>query len=84
MWAIIVWLVLGGIAGWLASKIMGTDGQMGIPANILVGIIGAMLGGWLLRLFHLSTGSSTILSILTAVLGACLLLWIVGMLTGRR
>ncbi len=54
---IIVWLVVGGLIGWVASMFMGTDGRQGIIANIVVGIIGAALGGWL---FGGAFGSSTI------------------------
>ncbi len=45
---IIIWLIVGGIIGWLASLMMKTDGQQGIILNVVVGIVGAMLGGWLL------------------------------------
>lgn len=44
---LIIWLILGGIVGWLASKVMHTDAQQGIFLNIVVGIVGAWLGGWL-------------------------------------
>jgi len=44
----IIWIVLGGIVGWLASIVMKTDAQQGIFLNVVVGIIGALLGGWLL------------------------------------
>ena len=44
----IIWLVVGGIIGWLASMLMKTDGQQGIILNVVVGIVGAMLGGWLI------------------------------------
>ena len=44
----IIWLIVGGILGWIASLIMRTDAQQGMFLNIVVGIIGAMLGGWLL------------------------------------
>ena len=44
----IIWLVIGGVIGWLASLIMKTDGQQGIILNIVVGIGGAFLGGWLI------------------------------------
>ena len=47
---ICTWLVLGGIAGWLASIIKGTNARMGMFANIITGIIGAMVGGWLFNL----------------------------------
>lgn len=44
----IVWLVVGGLIGWVASMIMKTDGQQGVILNIVVGIVGAFLGGWLI------------------------------------
>ena len=44
----IVWLIVGGIIGWLASLIMKTDAQQGILLNVVVGIIGAFIGGWLI------------------------------------
>ena len=43
---IIIWLVIGGLIGWVASMVMRTDGQEGILLNMAVGIIGALLGGW--------------------------------------
>ena len=43
---LIIWLVVGGVIGWLASILMKTDGQQGIILNVVVGIVGAMLGGW--------------------------------------
>lgn len=45
---LIIWLVIGGLIGWIASLIMRTDAQQGIVLNVVVGIIGAVLGGWLL------------------------------------
>ena len=44
----IIWLIVGGIIGWLASLMMKTDGQQGIFLNVVVGIVGALLGGWLI------------------------------------
>ena len=43
---LIIWLVVGGVIGWLASIMMKTDGQQGVFLNVVVGIIGSMLGGW--------------------------------------
>lgn len=43
---LILWLVVGGVIGWLASMLMKTDGQQGIILNVVVGIVGALLGGW--------------------------------------
>ncbi|RNC29087.1 MAG: hypothetical protein AWM53_01007 [Candidatus Dichloromethanomonas elyunquensis] len=82
---IIGWIVLGGIAGWIASKITGNDPRMGVGMNILVGIIGAFIGGWLLSIFG-TTGISgfNIWSFLVALLGAVVLLAGVNALTGKR
>ena len=44
----IIWLVIGGLIGWVASMVMKTDGQQGIVLNVIVGIVGALLGGWLI------------------------------------
>ncbi len=76
---LIIWLVVGAFAGWVASIIMKTDEQMGALANIVVGIIGAFLGGWIVSLFGASpeAGALNITSILTAILGAVVLLAIV-------
>lgn len=76
MMDIIIWLVVGALAGWIASMIMKTDAQMGAFANIVVGIIGALLGGWLVGLFgiEVADGELNFASILTAILGAVVLL----------
>ena len=81
---IIGWIIIGGLAGWVASKIMNTDAQQGIILNIVVGIIGALLGGWLLGLFGMDMeGSGLIASFLTALLGAVVLLFVVKAVTKR-
>lgn len=76
MMDIIIWLVVGALAGWIASMIMKTDAQMGAFANIVVGIVGALLGGWIVGLFgiEVADGELNIASILTAILGAVVLL----------
>lgn len=77
-WGIIGWIILGGIAGWIASIIMKTNDSMGIPLNIVVGVIGGLLGGFLLGLLGVDVaGGGMIFSMLTAILGACILLFIV-------
>lgn len=82
---IIGWIIIGGLAGWIGSKIMGTDASMGILLNIIVGIIGGFLGGFLLGLFRVDVaGGGLIFSFLTCLLGAVILLWIVGLVTKRR
>lgn len=84
-WGFVGWIILGGLAGWIASKIMKTDAQMGILLNVVVGIVGGLLGGWILSLFGVDVaGGGLIFSMLTAIGGAVVLLWLVGLVTGRR
>lgn len=76
---IIIYLIVGGIAGWLASLIMRTDGQQGIFLNIVVGIIGALIGGWLLPMLGLGLGGGWLGFLVTALIGAIVLLAIVNL-----
>jgi uncharacterized membrane protein YeaQ/YmgE (transglycosylase-associated protein family) len=82
MISIIVWIIVGALAGWVASMIVKTDASMGALANIVVGILGAFIGGWVVGLFgvDVAAGQLNIPSILTAILGAVILLVIVKML----
>jgi len=77
---IILWLVFGAIAGWLASIIMGRSSQMGAGANILFGVLGALVGGFLASLMGLGgvTGFN-VWSMLIAIGGACLCLFVMNM-----
>ena len=77
---LIIWLIIGGIIGWLASLVMKTDGQQGIILNVVVGIIGGLLGGWLLPLLGLGMGG-TLGFLVTAFVGAVVLLLIVNLFT---
>jgi uncharacterized membrane protein YeaQ/YmgE (transglycosylase-associated protein family) len=72
---LIVILVVGGVIGWLASLLMKTDKQMGIVANVIVGIIGSSLGYWIAGLLGLATYGA-IARWAVAVVGAVLLIWI--------
>src|SRR3546814_16508841 len=74
----IIMLIVGGIAGWLASMLMRTNGQQGIILNIVVGIIGGFLGGWLLTMVGLSFGV-WIGYLVTALIGAVILLALVNL-----
>ncbi len=76
---IIIWLVVGGICGWLASLIMRTDAQQGIIMNIIVGIIGAFLAGWLLGKGNIN-GAITIETFLWSLVGAVILLAVVNLI----
>jgi uncharacterized membrane protein YeaQ/YmgE (transglycosylase-associated protein family) len=82
---IIGWIVLGGLAGWIASMIAKTDESMGVLMNIVVGIIGAFIGGFLFSMFGGEgvTGFN-LYSFLVALVGAVVLLFIVRAVTGRR
>lgn len=74
----IAWIIIGGLAGWIASKIKGTDAQQGILLNIVVGVIGGLLGGFLLSLFGVDVaGGGWIFSFVTCLIGAVILLSIV-------
>lgn len=81
--SIIAWIVLGAIAGWLASLIMRTNSSQGIFGDIIIGILGALLGGWITSLFGTAgvTGFN-LASIAVAVLGSVVLIAIVRMFRG--
>jgi uncharacterized membrane protein YeaQ/YmgE (transglycosylase-associated protein family) len=76
---IIIWLIVGGVCGWLASLIMRTDAQQGIILNIVVGIIGAIIAGLLLGKGNINQGFS-IESFLWSLVGAIILLAIVNLI----
>jgi len=81
---IIVLLVVGGLIGWVASMVMRTDGQQGIFLNVVVGIVGAAIGGWFLSpLFGVSTinqSNFSIQGLLVSLLGAVILLAVVNLI----
>ncbi len=79
--SLIVWLVVGGIIGWLASIVMKRDGQQGIPLNIVVGIVGSFIGGWLFTRFLSGFLSGWALTFVSALLGAIILLLIINLFT---
>lgn len=75
---ILLWIIFGGIVGWIASLIMKTDAQQGMLLNIVVGIIGAVLGGWVMSLVGQSGVSGfNIYSFAVAILGAVIFVGIV-------
>jgi uncharacterized membrane protein YeaQ/YmgE (transglycosylase-associated protein family) len=84
----ILWLIVGGLLGWVASMIMGTNDKQGILLNVIVGIVGAFLGGLLLApLFGTGTinqGDFSIASLLVSLVGAVVLLAIVNFFRRRR
>jgi uncharacterized membrane protein YeaQ/YmgE (transglycosylase-associated protein family) len=82
--AFIVWLVIGGLIGWIASLIMHTDRQQGLLLDVVVGIFGAVLGGWvvspLLGLGTINQSDYSLGSIAVSVLGATILLALLSLL----
>ncbi len=75
---IITWIVLGALAGWIASLITGTDERYGLSANIIIGVIGAFIGGLILQLLGVGAAAGfNLASLLTAILGAVILLSLV-------
>jgi len=77
---IILWIVFGALAGWIASIIMKTDAEQGAFMNIMVGIVGALVGGFLMNsLGQTGVTGFNVYSLLVAVIGAIVLLGIVKM-----
>ena len=80
----IVWLIVGGLIGWIASMIMGTNEQQGMLLNIIVGIVGAFLGGLLLAPLYgegtINQSDFSIGSLLVSLAGAIVLLAIVNLI----
>lgn len=75
---IIFWIIFGALVGWVASLIMGTDPDQGIVMNIVVGIVGAVLGGWIARFFGGGGVSGfNFYSFFVALIGAVVLIAIV-------
>lgn len=82
LWSIIVWLAVGALAGFLAGKIMKGSGS-GIVMNIVIGIIGSLIGGWVFGLLGINM-NGLLGSLITAIIGASLLLWIVSLVTKKK
>jgi uncharacterized membrane protein YeaQ/YmgE (transglycosylase-associated protein family) len=82
---IISWIVLGGIAGWLASIVTKRNNRMGCIANIGAGIVGAAVGGWIFnRLGERGVTGFNLPSLLVAFVGAVIVLAVINLISGRR
>jgi uncharacterized membrane protein YeaQ/YmgE (transglycosylase-associated protein family) len=81
---IIIWLVIGGLIGWVASIIMRTNAQQGMFLNVVVGIVGSVLGGWFLSPFFgvstINQNNFSMPALLVSLLGAVILLAIVNLI----
>ena len=77
----IIWLVVGGLIGWVASMIMKTDAQQGVFLNVIVGIVGSMVGGWLISPLvgagTVNQGDFSLGGLVVSLIGAIILLAIV-------
>lgn len=73
---LIVWLIIGALAGWLAGIIM-KGGGFGLIVDIIVGIVGAFVGGWLASVLHIHIGGGFFSSLIVAVIGAVVLLFLI-------
>lgn len=77
---IVAWVILGALAGWIASMITGKNKQMGAVANIIVGIIGAFLGGFVMNLLGgKGVTGFNVWSLVVSIAGSVILLWIVSL-----
>ena len=87
LWDVVAWVIMGALVGWIASKIMGTDEEQGGLANVVVGIVGAFVGGFIMSLVNGSgadeTDAFSIRSFLVALLGAVVVLFIYKMVARR-
>lgn len=85
---IVIWLVVGGVIGWLASLLMNTNGQQGLLLNIVVGIVGALIAGWfispLVGVGTINQNNFSLPALGVSFLGAALLLAVVNLISGRR
>jgi uncharacterized membrane protein YeaQ/YmgE (transglycosylase-associated protein family) len=76
---IIMWLIVGGIVGWLASLVMRTDAQQGILLNIVVGIVGAFIGGLVFARGNINDAGLSVTTFVVSLIGAIILLGIVNL-----
>jgi uncharacterized membrane protein YeaQ/YmgE (transglycosylase-associated protein family) len=77
------YIIIGALAGWIAGKIVRGSGD-GLLMNIVIGVVGALIGGFLLSFFLNTAGGGFFFTLFTAVLGSVILLWIVGKVRSSR
>ena len=82
---ILAWIVVGIIAGWLAKMVVPGEGPGGLMGDLVIGVLGAIIGGWVFNYFgHTGVTGINLGSILVAFIGGVVLLWILRLVTGRR
>ena len=83
--SILAWIVVGIIAGWLAKMVIPGEGPAGLIGDLVVGVVGAIIGGWVFNYFgHPGVTGLNLGSILVAFIGGVILLWLLRLVTGRR
>lgn len=78
---ILLWILIGALAGWIAEKV--TKSSHGLLTNIIVGMIGALIGGWLFGVLNIQIASGLVGSLITAVIGALLLIYGLRLVRGK-
>jgi len=83
---IIGWIIIGALAGWIGSKLMGTDARQGGLANIIVGVVGALVGGFVTQTFFGDRlgNNGLVISFFVALLGSCIVIFLWKALSRRR
>lgn len=85
-YGIIAWIIIGALAGWIGSKVMGTDARQGGLANVIIGIVGAVIAGFISRAAFGDSHSNNgfIASFFIALVGACLVIFVWKRVSARR
>ena len=81
---LLIQILVGGLAGWLASLLMRRDASMGLILNVVVGVVGGFLGGWALPKLGLTVGTGWTAYLITALIGAVVLLLVINLVTRGR
>ena len=77
LWTLIVWLIIGGLAGFFAQKIMGGKSPFGVIGDVALGVVGAIVGGYGLSLLGIAGNGGIIATFIVALVGAVAMIWIV-------
>ena len=83
--SILAWIIVGIIAGWLARMVIPSEGPAGLLGDLVIGVVGAIVGGWFFTSFgHPAVTGVNIGSIVVSLMGAVVVLWLVRLFTGTR
>ena len=83
LWTLIVWLVIGGLAGFTAQKIMGGQSPYGVIGDVVLGVVGAIIGGYGLSLLGIAGNGGIIATFIVALVGALAIIWVVRKIKAR-